>query len=385
MDVYNDDSDDVEVFDGNPNDVTAATSSSHFEHTLPATATATGRTGSSSSSRKSSYDDTLQEKSIPTEEIPIHLPPLLPTMPTAVNKPHNGSPASSLTRPTVVEWRPEESQSDENSLPRTPQDEEDENLGAVRRGAGKDEEEEEEDEMVEAEEVMSSKEEDEFMNEVYSSTVTVTIDAPRDGDQGDEDDPVTRYLGGSVDPRINFNSGESEEKRGCDRSGDGGGGTVECDGGGLWKMFGGDEEGDQGEEDGDLYECLNDVDMSDEEDCDSPPPIRLCLLSRYSVALQMYFSQLTLCIPHKLIIPTCVYIFIPLSFFFSCPLLSLQAVLLHLVFPQWSPTSAPAAISWHQLARGTEEATPVRPRPSTTECSLQEMEQAWAEGSAEQV
>lgn len=270
MDV---DSDDVEVFDANSNNSTTATTS-HFDHTLPITTTSATRTGSSSSSRKSSYDDMHQERS---REVLLHPSPLFQALPGSSSKPRNGSPVSSIARPTVVEWRPEENQSDENSLPSTPQDGEDRNLGEAGGGASKEEEGEE---MVRAEEVTSPKEEEEYMNGMYSSTVTVTIDPPRDGDQGDEDDPVTRYLGGGTVPRMNRSDVGGGE---CEGGGEGGSGAgVGCDGGGVWKLFGGDEEGEQEDEDSDLYECLNDFDMAEGEDCDTPPPVRICLLSRYS-------------------------------------------------------------------------------------------------------
>ena len=263
IDVYNGDSDDVEVFDANLNN---------------GIATATARAGSSSSSRKSSYNDALHDRPmVASGDASLHpLSPSTQMLPRVTSKPHNSSTALSLAHPMVVEWRPEENQLDENSLPTTPQDKEDGSLRVTKKEVA-------EEETVGEEEIASPNEQDEFMNDVYSSTVTVTIDVPRDENQGDEDDPMTRYLGGSVTPRGKFHSGGGRESEKGVREAYGGG--VGCDGGvgGLWSIFGEEATGGEQrqEEEDDLYECLNEVDMAEDEDSDTPPPVRLCLLSRY--------------------------------------------------------------------------------------------------------
>ncbi len=246
------------------------------------------RTGSTSSSRKSSYEESVHESKAGLSHcVP---PPLLAVSGGA----QNGSPTNGFNRPNVVEWRPEESNSDvEVSLPSTPRDEFESRCG-MREGELSVKEEEAEP-MVGVVHSTSPKDDEGsvgYMRDVYSSTVTVTIDPPRDsGHGGNEDDPVYRYLeggGASISSRpVDVASPdepagpEEEEREGaCEVEEDSGG----VEGRGVWSRFcGGDGEEEEEEEEtgaGDLYDSLNDVDLSEEEDNDTSPPVRLCLLSR---------------------------------------------------------------------------------------------------------
>ena len=150
----------------------------------------------------------------------------------------NGSPTTAFARPTVVEWRPEECHSDEASLPSTPQDESEGQMGMSEGDTGR------EDEVGEVMGVANSgsikEEEEEYMNNVYGSTVTVTIDPPRDSGQGDENDPVYRYLGGGAS--ISTRSKDTGSQRSNDRASAmvdrGDEEAVRCAGGaGVWSKF----------------------------------------------------------------------------------------------------------------------------------------------------
>ena len=169
-------------------------------------------------------------------------------------------------------WRQEEGQSEGTLLPSTPQDEKGGDLDVVRGDN------ENEEDMMRLVEETGPKAEDEFIRDVYSSTVTVTIDVPRDGDHGDEDDPVTRYLSGGATPKVQSDRSGGEDMQWCDGAGENGR-DEECSGGGLYELFGGAGGELQSEEEYNMYESLNEADVSEEEDCDTPP-IRLCLLSR---------------------------------------------------------------------------------------------------------
>ena len=291
----------MDVFDsssGNPvaNNSVAPTVEP-FLGSFPAPPTLIGgsRTASTSSSRKSSYEEAGQHERKSAMAAPFHPPPSLLSRSTGRQR-NESPPTNGVSRPTVVEWKPEETHSDvEVSLPSTPRNE-----GEGPRSAGTSEMDGKEEEEVVPSAVgvvdgCSSKDEEEtYMSDVFNSTVTVTIDPPRDNGQGDDqDDPVYRYLEGGasisstalVDGRTNYviDGGErpvegnrgGEEEEGERQQSEGGGEE------GMWERFGaGVEEGVEGDCGGDLFDDLNDVDLSEEEDSETPPPVKLCLLSR---------------------------------------------------------------------------------------------------------
>ena len=211
---FNEDSD-SEVFDQTSN-----------ASELPTFAT---RTTSSSSSRKSSYDDEgILDKPL---DVDIASGCTGEVGPSPSNIPASSSP----TLTAIVEWKPEnleEEKEDEkyHLLSVSPQNGSDEkNLEGVRSPHD--------------------------LEEMYGSTLTVTIDPPKD--EGDDDAVMSDYLDGKRD------QGERQglTPEGC---------SVEDL---FWK------DCDEKEEICDLYDCLNEVDI-EEEDIEPPPPTKIYLLSR---------------------------------------------------------------------------------------------------------
>jgi len=244
------------------------------------------RTASTSSSRKSSYEEAGQHERRSAVAASFHPPPA--HLSRSAGRQQNESPptCNNVSRPTVVEWKPEETHSDvEVSLPSTPRDEGEGQSGASEIDQGKEEEEEELPSAVSVVDNCSPKEEEEtYMSGVFNSTVTVTIDPPRDNGQGsDQDDPVYRYLeGGTSIASTTLGDGRTghvtSESRVVGECGEGEGQQSEEGNEGMWGGF--SESMEEGEEGEDLFDDLNDVDSSEEEDSDTSPPVRLCLLSR---------------------------------------------------------------------------------------------------------
>lgn len=203
---------DSEVFDGN---------SFASERVFP-------RTSSSSSSRKSSYEDDKpslggggDHQSLPESR----------QMETA-------SPADHIpsTSPPPPEWKPQVRVEPllETASPTMPSG----SPCVVSKG-------------VEMEGVESPVDD---LKALYGSTVTVTIDPPRDDDGGEVDAAVSRYLdggGGGVCPVAEVRS--------------------------LADMFGkgSDEEGEV-----DLFETLDKTDLAEQEEVECAPPTKICLLSK---------------------------------------------------------------------------------------------------------
>lgn len=168
------------------------------------------RTSSSSSSRKSSYEDPMDDK------------PSLPHEPSPAGDHMTPSPTN---LPTVVEWKPQGVQMEPDPLMGSPQ----------TQGSGS--------------EGLDSPPGD--LKAIYGSTVTVTIDPPRDN-------------GGGVDAEVSdyLDDGRGEEEV-LTRN--------------LADLFGNQ---DSGQEDIDLFESLNKVDIAEEDDSEPSPPTKICLMSR---------------------------------------------------------------------------------------------------------
>ena len=210
---FNEDSD-SEVFEGNSN--------TSEQIAFP-------RTNSSSSSRKSSYneDGTNLEKPPPADvSQSISLGQQVDLGPS------DDRLSSSPSHISVVEWKPgsqlEDNLSHHSSSPNGNK-ESISDIGTCSEGGD--------------------------LKMMYGSTVTVTIDPPRD-DGGE--DVMSQYLGRS----------EMEEI------------TEPCSTKVLGGLF---EKPSIEEEECDLYESLNDMDMAEEEDHDLPPPTKIYLLSRYNL------------------------------------------------------------------------------------------------------
>lgn len=228
------DDSDVEVFEGH-----SMTSDPPF-----------ARTNSSSSSRKSSYegagglgvglDDKLSDTAPDPsqDEIPMEASDDPSTIPPPPGPPNP---------PTVVEWKPQ-------GLTEEEEEEEDEEVGVVPpthspqngypstegvadsspQGGGGD------------------------LKELYGSTVTVTIDPPLDEEGGGADEAMSQYLDGRE-------SCSSKNRRS------------------LAELFGrGDSEVEEAAEnlDRDLFQSLDEMDLTEEEDNEPPPPTKICLLSK---------------------------------------------------------------------------------------------------------
>ena len=221
-DIFIEDSD-SEVFDGN---------SLASERVFP-------RTSSSSSSRKSSYEDDKPSLSGGSGGDQQSLPESRPMETT--------SPAATTTAPsspsqTIVEWKPQpEVALEATASPTTSPD-----SPCV---LGKD---------VEMEEGVESPVDD--LKALYGSTVTVTIDPPRDDDGGEVDAVVSRYLDGGG-------------------GGGGGGGCPVPEVRSLADMFGkGSAEEEEAEVD--LFETLDQTDLAEQEEVECSPPTKICLLSK---------------------------------------------------------------------------------------------------------
>lgn len=172
------------------------------------------RTSSSSSSRKSSYEDPMDDKpSLPPDHQELS--------PTAGDH-MTPSPANP---PTVVEWKPQGVQMELDPLTGSPQ----------TRGSGS--------------EGLDSPPGD--LKAIYGSTVTVTIDPPRDNGGG-VDAEVSDYL-------------------------DGGRGEEQVLTRNLADLFGNQ---DSSQEDFDLFESLNKVDIAEEDEGEPPSPTKICLMSK---------------------------------------------------------------------------------------------------------
>lgn len=177
------------------------------------------RTSSSSSSRKSSYEDPMDDKP--------SFPPDHQESPPAANH-MTPSPLPS-NPPTVVEWKPRGIEMEpEPSIgsPKTP-------VGGGSEG-------------------LEAPQGD--LKAIYGSTVTVTIDPPRDNGGG-VDAEVSDYLDGGGRRR-------EEEALSGTRN--------------LVDLF--DNQDDA--EDFDLFDSLNKVDIAEEDDSEPPPPTKICLMSK---------------------------------------------------------------------------------------------------------
>lgn len=183
------------------------------------TEAAFARTSSSSSSRKSSYEDVDDKASLP----PDHHLVLSPS------GDHMTSPSPAGNPPTIVEWKPQGAQLEQD-------------LASPRTGGSKD---------SSSESLDSPPAGD--LKAIYGSTVTVTIDPPQD-------------TGGGVDAEVSSYL-------------DGGGGDKEIPAGrtrNLADMFGKPDD-----EVFDLFESLNEADLADSEDDGEPAtPTKICLLSK---------------------------------------------------------------------------------------------------------
>lgn len=182
------------------------------------------RTNSSSSSRKSSYeevgvDDKLSIDADQSLEDEISGDPL--TSPPSMNA------------PTVVEWKPQDPME--------------------RDGVTLDSSQNDSKEPANSDPLNSPQGED--LKEIYGSAVTVTIDPPADDNIDGGDDVVSRYLDG----KENRPSSHGFSQRS------------------LMELF--EKRGDT-EADFDLFESLNESDLAEEEDREPPPPTKICLLSK---------------------------------------------------------------------------------------------------------
>lgn len=226
---------DSEVFEGNHN-TSISSDTLYTNNTAIVTnmatnmATMTGtmaaRTQSSSSSRRSSYEN---------ESTSAH-----ESRPTVANETNDTSeldqPEDSLspsTNSATVEWKPDDGGLSPPSPPLPP----------ASTGGDVDE----------PEDVPEGD-----LKAVYGATLTVTIDPPRDDEDGN--DVISEYLDGG--------SGSNREHL-----------PLPSKGRSLAELFGDDSCSD-GIREADIYESLNDLDMSEEEDCDPPPPTKICLLSK---------------------------------------------------------------------------------------------------------
>lgn len=197
------------------------------------------RTNSSSSSRKSSYEEGTENRT-----------PLLMADPSTTDStgqmlmevgPGNALSVASAAPPTIVEWKPQGEAKDDGLLERRQQNGYKElgSEGVVSSPGGQG----------------ARQGEEGDLEALYGSTVTVTIDPPRDDDVGGgADDIVARYLDGKE---------EGVMTRGV-RS--------------LAELF--DSEGAE-EEELDLFRNMEKVDLLEEEDLDTPSPTKICLLSKY--------------------------------------------------------------------------------------------------------
>ncbi len=212
---------DSEVFDG----------TSPSDHAL--TASLAARTNSSSSSRKSSYEDL---GGVADDKRPSSV---LDNAPMEISM---AAPTDPVTPPTMVEWKPHPQ--DEVVGGDSPQQVQNGYRGSSNSDAGGE---------------LGTPPPQEDLKALYGSAVTVTIDPPRD----DGNDEVASYLeggrsnrrGGIVDPQT------QEEKRVS-----------------LAELFDGDSD-EEGEE-FDLFKDLDDVDLSEEDESEPPPPTKICLLSK---------------------------------------------------------------------------------------------------------
>jgi len=209
--IFNEDSD-SEVFDGTSH-------SSSVEHPF-------ARTNSSSSSRKSS----CYEAALPTDDkLPGSAaePPNLELGMSMMETTPTNSTACSPVNPSTVEWKPRLLAEQEAAA-----------LDSPRNDSN-------------SERSISPQQD---LKALYGSTVTVTIDPPRDVGGVEVDDEVSRYLNGMVE-------GSSEPRS-------------------LADVFGKDSVG-VADEEHNLFKDLNEMDLIEEEDTEPPPPTKICLLSKY--------------------------------------------------------------------------------------------------------
>ena len=223
MELIAEDTDDPEVFEGN-----STLSDPIF-----------ARTSSSSSSRKSSYedgvglgmDDKLSDQTLEDGQMEL----------AATD---SGDPMTSPlgpNPPTVVEWKPQE-----------PTERDNVSFDAQQNGCH---------EPMNSD-PLSSPRTTEDLKELYGSAVTVTIDPPLDDGQSGTDDAVARYLDGK---ESSHNSSSSNN------------GSSGCSNRSLAELFG---KGEDLSTDFDLFESVNESDLADEEDSEPPPPTKICLLSK---------------------------------------------------------------------------------------------------------
>ena len=235
---------DSEVFDG----------SSPSDHTLAPSASLAARTNSSSSSRKSSYEDLGGDDKRPAS--------VLDHAPMEMSMSTNPS-----TPPTMVEWKPRPQ--DEVAGGDSPRHHHHHHhhhhqaQNGYRAGSNSDGG------------VASPPTPQEDLKALYGSAVTVTIDPPRD----DGNDEVTSYLeGGRGDatPPPAPEGGDAKEEEN--------GGRKHRS---LADLFDGesDEEGKGKGEEFDLFKDLDDMDLSEEDESEPPPPTKICLLSKYVLVL----------------------------------------------------------------------------------------------------
>ena len=178
------------------------------------------RTSSSSSSRKSSYEDPMDDKhSLPSDQQEL--------APTADHMTPSPSPSNP---PTVVEWKPHGIEMEAEPSIGSPK--------TSQGGAGS--------------EGLETPQGD--LKAIYGSTVTVTIDPPRDNGGG-VDAEVSDYLDGG--------GGRKEEE-------------VVARTRNLMDLF--DNQDD--DEDIDLFGSQNKVDIAEEDDSEPPPPTKICLMSK---------------------------------------------------------------------------------------------------------
>ena len=234
---------DSEVFDG----------TSPSDHTLLA-ASVTGRTNSSSSSRKSSYEDLVGV----ADSVVKHPSSVLDHHPSVPIETLMTTPISDSSIPpshAKVEWKPEEVGCGDSPH----QAQNGYGQGSSSDGVGGGE--------------SPSVPPQEDLKALYGSAVTVTIDPPRDDNNGGNDEVINYLEGGRP---VGGSRGGSETPQ---AQGVGEGEGVSTKPPSLSELF--DAESSEERENFDLFRELDDVDLSEEDDGEPPPPTKICLLSKY--------------------------------------------------------------------------------------------------------